>query len=61
MTLTIGPSGAGKSKWSGEQPLDVVSSDDIRKEISPDGETPGGQSAIFNRVRTGSSRVLGTG
>jgi len=61
MTLTIGPSGAGKSKWSGEQPVEVVSSDNIRKEISPDGETPGDQSAIFNRVRTGSSSVLGAG
>jgi predicted kinase len=61
MTLTIGPSGAGKSKWSGEQPVDVVSSDDIRKEISLDGETPGDQSAIFDRVRTDSSRVLGAG
>jgi len=61
MTLTIGPSGAGKSRWSTEQAAEVVSSDEIRKEQSPDGETPGDQSAIFHRVRARSSRVLGAG
>jgi hypothetical protein len=40
MILTVGPSGAGKSKWSVEQGVEVVSSDEIRKEMSPDGETP---------------------
>ena len=44
-----------------KETVDVVSSDDIRKEISLDGETPGDQSAIFNRVRMYSSRVLGAG
>jgi hypothetical protein len=46
---------------STEQAAEVVSSDEIRKEQSPDGETPGDQSGIFHRVRAQSSRVLGAG
>jgi predicted kinase len=61
MTLTVGPSGAGKSKWSSEQEAEVVSSDDIRKELVSDGETPGNQSDIFHRVRIRSSKILGAG
>lgn len=61
MTLTVGPSGAGKSKWSAEQGIDVVSSDEIRKEHSSDGELPGDQTDIFHRVRSRSSRILREG
>lgn len=61
MTLTVGPSGSGKSKWSSEQGVEIVSSDEIRREISADGETPGSQAGIFQRVRTASSRVLEDG
>jgi hypothetical protein len=61
MILTVGPSGAGKSKWSAEQGLDVVSSDEVRKETSPDGETPGSQASIFTKVRTASARILENG
>ena len=61
MILTIGPSAAGKSFWSAAQGIDVVSSDEIRKSISADGEVPGSQSGIFQLVRTGTSRVLGSG
>jgi predicted kinase len=61
MTFTVGPSGAGKSTWSEAQGLDVVSSDEIRKKRSPDGETPGSQSEIFHEVWTRSSRVLRDG
>lgn len=61
MTLTVGPSGGGKSKWSSEQSVEIVSSDEIRREISADGETPGSQAGIFQRVRTASSRVLEDG
>ncbi|MCA6101602.1 ATP-binding protein [Bradyrhizobium australafricanum] len=61
MTLTVGPSGAGKSRWSAEQGIDVVSSDEIRKEHSSDGELPGDQSDVFHRVRSRSSRLLGEG
>jgi hypothetical protein len=57
MILTVGPSGAGKSTWSVEQGIGVVSSDEIRKEISPDGETPGSQAGIFHKVRAASSKV----
>jgi hypothetical protein len=61
MTLTVGPSGAGKSWWSAAQGVDVVSSDEIRKERSPDGEIRGGQSDIFHEVRMRSAKVLGNG
>ena len=61
MTLTIGPSGAGKSRWSAEQPVEVVSSDEIRKGMTPDGELSGDQSAVFYRVRAGSSQILSAG
>lgn len=61
MILTVGPSGAGKSKWSTEQGVDIVSSDEIRKEMSPDGETPGSQVGIFHKVRAASSKVLEDG
>jgi hypothetical protein len=61
MTLTVGPSGGGKSRWSAEQGVEIVSSDEIRKETSPDGETPGSQAGIFHRVRTTSSKVLEEG
>jgi predicted kinase len=61
MTLTVGPSGAGKSTWSEAQGIEVVSSDAIRKERSPDGETAGSQSEIFHEVRTRSSKVLREG
>jgi hypothetical protein len=61
MTLTIGPSGAGKSRWSAEQAAESVSPDEIMREISLDGEIPSDHSTIFNRVRAGSSRVLGEG
>jgi predicted kinase len=61
MTLTVGPSGAGKSTWSEAQDIEVVSSDEIRKGRSPDGETPGSQSEIFHEVRTRSSKVLRDG
>ena len=61
MILTVGPSGAGKSTWSVEQGIGVVSSDEIRKEISPDGETPGSQAGIFHKVRAASSKVLEDG
>jgi predicted kinase len=61
MILTVGPSGAGKSKWSAEQGIDVISSDEIRKETNADGETPGSQAGIFHRVRAGSSRILEAG
>ncbi len=61
MIVTVGPSAAGKSRWSAAQGIEVVSSDEIRKEISADGETPGSQVIVFQRVRAGSSRVLSTG
>jgi hypothetical protein len=61
MILTVGPSGAGKSRWSARQGIEIVSSDEIRREMSPDGEIPGDQGNVFHRVRTGSSRVLETG
>jgi predicted kinase len=61
MTLTVGPSGAGKSHWSSSQGLEVVSSDEIRKQISLDGEFSGNQATIFERVRSSSSRVLSVG
>jgi hypothetical protein len=37
MILTVGPSGGGKSRWSAEQGVEVVSSDEIRKETTPTG------------------------
>jgi predicted kinase len=58
MILTVGPSGAGKSKWCAEQGIDVISSDEIRKETNGNGETPGSQAGVFHRVRAGSSRIL---
>ncbi|RXH29336.1 hypothetical protein XH84_22905 [Bradyrhizobium nanningense] len=61
MTLTVGPSGAGKSTWSAAQGIEVVSSDEIRKERSPDGEVPGVQSDIFHEVRVRSAKVLSNG
>lgn len=61
MTLTVGPSGAGKSTWSAAQGIEVVSSDEIRKERSPDGEVGGPQSEIFHEVRTRSAKVLANG
>ena len=61
MTLTVGPSGAGKSTWSAAQGIEVVSSDEIRKERSPDGEVRGVQSEIFHEVRMRSAKVLGSG
>jgi hypothetical protein len=61
MTLTVGPSGAGKSKWSAEQGVEVVSSDEIRKESNPDGEIPGSQAGVFHRVRAASSKALEEG
>jgi predicted kinase len=61
MILTVGPSGGGKSRWSAEQGVEIVSSDEIRKETSPDGETPGSQARIFHRVRTASSKILEEG
>jgi hypothetical protein len=61
MTLTVGPSGAGKSEWSIKQGIEVVSSDEIRKETNPDGETPGSQAGIFHKVRAASSKVLEDG
>lgn len=61
MTLTVGPSGAGKSTWSAAQGLDVISSDEIRRERSPDGEVRGAQSEIFHEVRMRSAKVLGSG
>jgi AAA domain len=61
MTLTVGPSGAGKSTWAASQGVDVVSSDEIRKERSPDGEVRGSQSEIFHEVRVRSAKVLGSG
>lgn len=61
MILTIGPPAAGKSYWSAAQGIEVVSSDEIRKVISADGEVPGNQAGIFQLVRSGSSRVLSSG
>jgi hypothetical protein len=61
MTLMVGPSGAGKSTWSAAQGTEVVSSDEIRKERSPDGEVPGPQAEIFHEVRMRSAKVLGSG
>ncbi len=61
MILTVGPSGGGKSRWSAEQGVDIVSSDEIRKETNPDGETPGSQAGIFHRVRSASSKILEEG
>jgi AAA domain len=61
MTLTVGPSGAGKSTWSAAQGIEAISSDEIRKERSPDGEVPGAQSEIFHEVRLRSAKVLGDG
>ncbi|UPK37903.1 ATP-binding protein [Bradyrhizobium sp. 186] len=61
MTLTVGPSGAGKSTWSAAQGIDVVSSDEIRRERSPNGEIRGTQSEIFHEVRMRSAKVLGNG
>jgi len=61
MTLTVGPSGAGKSTWSAAQGIEVISSDEIRKERSPDGEVRGAQSEIFHEVRMRSAKVLGNG
>lgn len=61
MTLTVGPSGAGKSSWSASQGIEVISSDEIRKERNPDGEVRGAQSEIFHEVRMRSAKVLGSG
>lgn len=61
MILTVGPSGGGKSTWSSDQGVEVVSSDEIRREISADGETPGSQAGIFHRMRIASSRILEDG
>ncbi|MDA9420929.1 hypothetical protein XH97_01900 [Bradyrhizobium sp. CCBAU 53380] len=61
MTLTVGPSGAGKSTWSAAQGIEVISSDEIRKERSPDGEVRGPQSEIFHEVRMRSAKVLSSG
>jgi hypothetical protein len=61
MIITVGPSGAGKSTWSVQQGIEVVSSDEIRKEMSPDGEMPGSQAGVFHKVRAASSRVLEDG
>jgi predicted kinase len=61
MTLTVGPPAAGKSTWAVAQGIEVVSSDEIRKDITPDGEIPGSQAGIFKRVRASSSRVLAAG
>ena len=61
MILTVGPSGGGKSSWSAEQGVEIVSSDEVRKETSPDGENPGSQARIFHRVRTASSKILEEG
>jgi len=61
MTLTVGPSGAGKSTWSAAQGIEVVSSDEIRKKRSSDGEVPGPQAEIFHEVRIRSAKVLGSG
>jgi hypothetical protein len=43
------------------QGVEIVSSDEIRKETNPDGETPGSQAGIFHRVRTTSSKILEEG
>jgi len=59
--MTVGPSGGGKSRWSSEQGVEIVSSDEIRKETSPDGKTPGSQAGIFHRVRAASSKILEEG
>jgi hypothetical protein len=61
MTLTVGASGASKSTWSVAQGVDVISSDEIRKERSPDGEVGGPQSEIFHEVRMRSAKFLATG
>ncbi|QIO36947.1 AAA family ATPase [Bradyrhizobium sp. 1(2017)] len=61
MILTVGPSGGGKSTWSSEQGVEIVSSDEIRREISADGETPGSQAGIFHRVRIASSKIMEDG
>jgi predicted kinase len=61
MILTVGPSGGGKSRWSAAQGVEIVSSDEIRKETNPDGETPGSQAGIFHRVRAASSKILEEG
>jgi hypothetical protein len=61
MTLTVGPSGGGKSRWSNEQGVAIVSSDEIRKETNSDGETPGSQAGIFRRVRASSAKILEEG
>jgi predicted kinase len=60
MILTVGQSGGGKSRWSAGQGVETVSSDEIRKETNPDGETPGSQAGIFQRVQA-SSKVLEDG
>ena len=57
----VGPSGAGKSTWSAAQGIEVVSSDEIRKERKPDGEVAGPQAEIFHEVRMRSAKVLGSG
>ena len=44
-----------------EQGVEIVSSDEIRKETNPEGETPGSQAGIFHRVPTASSKILEEG
>ncbi|WP_370158071.1 AAA family ATPase [Bradyrhizobium yuanmingense] len=61
MTLTVGPSGAGKCTWSAAQGIEVISSDEIRRERSQDGEVRGAQSEIFHEVRMRSAKVLSNG
>ena len=56
----MGPPERG-SRPGREQGIEVVSSDEIRKEISSDGETPGSQAGIFHKVRAASSKVLEDG
>jgi predicted kinase len=61
MTMTIGPSAAGKSTWAEAQGTQVVSSDSIRIQMTPDGYVPGDQSVVFREVRSQARRLLSRG
>jgi predicted kinase len=61
MIMTVGPSAAGKSTWASRQGIDVVSSDEVRREIPPDGVVTGDQSVVFRHVRSEAGRLLANG
>ncbi len=63
LVILVGPSGAGKSTWAANNcdPADVISSDDIRRQIFGSMDVAGDQEAVFERVRQEAARRLAAG